>query len=137
MRKYLTHPFGTHHPVMFSTKKAKKKGTHTLTQCHKSFLSPFFSFSLDSHLSLPLIFLYLSPSFFSASPLRFSLFYSPKPLHESINGNQGLDLRRRSPPSPSVAYLMGIVTQCHKISSDVQRQCRSMIMETCFDPKNA
>ena len=49
---------------MFSTKKAKKTRTHTLTQCHKTFLSLFF-------FPLTLIFLYLSS--FSASPLRFSL----------------------------------------------------------------
>ena len=50
-----TQPVWHLHSVMFSTKKTKKKGTHTLTQCHKSFLFFFFSFSLDSHLSLPLI----------------------------------------------------------------------------------
>ena len=54
------HTFGTHHSVMFSTKKLKKIGTHTLTQCHKTFLSPFFSL-----LPLTLIFLCLSPLHFS------------------------------------------------------------------------
>ena len=123
---------------MFSTKKAKKTRTHTLTQCHKTFLSHFFfSFSPDSHLSLPLIFLCLSPSFFSASPLCFSPCYSPKPLHEPNDGNQGLDLRRRSPSSSSATYLVGIVTQRRKISSDLTQQRRSVIMETCSDLKKA
>ena len=51
---------------MFSTQKAKKTRTHTLTQCHKTFLSHFFFL-----FPLTLTFLYLSS--FSASPLRFSL----------------------------------------------------------------
>ena len=117
---------------MFSTKKAKKTGTHTLTQCHKTFLSPFFFFFL---FPLTLIFLYLSPSFFSTSPLCFSPCYSPKLLHKPNNKNQDLDLRRRSPSSPNATYLVGIVTQCRKISSDVLWQRRFVIMETCSDPK--
>ena len=68
------HPFGTHHLVMFSTKKLKKTGTHTLTQCHKTFLSPiFFLFPMS------LIFLYLSllffPSYFIFKILFYFIFY--------------------------------------------------------------
>ena len=35
----------------------------------------------------------------------FFPYYSPKPLHEPSGKNHGLDLQRRSPPSPSVADL--------------------------------
>ena len=89
---------------MFSTKKLKKTGTHTLTQCHKTFLSFFFLFlffSPDSHLSLPLIF--LSP------------FILPKPLTNLANPDIvsksrtcGADLHRH----PMSLYLVRIITQC-------------------------
>ena len=118
----IPHTFGTHHSVMFSTKKLKKIGINTLTQCPRTFLFSFFSFSLDSHLSLPLPFVFslLFSSFFPC--------YSLKPLHEPNNRNQGLDLRRQSPSSPSVAYLVGIITQHRKISSNVPQWRRSVIM---------
>ena len=106
---------------MFSTKKLKKTGINTLTQCPRTFLFSFFSFSLDSHLSLPLPFIFLCFS------LRFSPVI-PKPLHEPNNKNQGLDLRCRFPSSPSVAYLVGIVTQHRKISSNVLQWRRFVIM---------
>ena len=35
----------------------------------------------------------------------FFPYYSPKPLHEPSSRNHGLDLQRRSPPSPSIADL--------------------------------
>ena len=69
----IPHTFGTHHSVMFSTKKLKKTGINTLTQCPKTFLFSFFSFSLDSHLSLPLPFIFLCFS------LRFSPVILPNP----------------------------------------------------------
>ena len=101
--------FGTHHSVMFSTKKLKKLGpTHWPT--------PFFFFFFPWHSS------------FSASPLHFSL-----PLHEPSDRNQGLDLQRRSPPSPSTTYLMGIITQRRKISSVVPRRHRFVIMDMADD----
>ena len=124
--------------LCFQPKKLKKLGpTHWPNVIRLFSLIFFFSFSPDSHLSLPLIFLCLSPSFFSASPLCFSPCYSPKPLHEPNDGNQGLDLRRRSPSSSSATYLVGIVTQRRKISSDLTQQRRSVIMETCSDLKKA
>ena len=83
--------------------------------------------------SLTLIFLCLSPLFFFVSPLRFSRCYSPKPLHEPSDRNQGLDLQSRSPPSPSAAYLVGIVTQRCKISFVMSQQRRSVIMDMAND----
>ena len=82
---------------------------------------------------LTLIFPCLSPLFFFVSPLRFSRCYSPKPLHEPSDGNQGLDLQRRSPLSPSAAYLVGIVIQRRKISSIMSRRRRSVIMDMAND----
>ena len=89
-------------------------------------MSKDFSLSFFFLFSLTLIFLCLS-SFF-AFALHFSL-----PLHEPNNKNKGLDLRHQSPPSPSVTYLVGIITQRRKISSIVPQQRKSVIMDMADD----